>query len=60
MIGWLFALGGSAAGAAQAGLLARSARERPGIVFVFLRLSLVSAVLFLAARAGYIGFGTVG
>jgi hypothetical protein len=56
----LFALGGAAAGAVQAGLLAREARGRPSAMLLFARLALVGLLLFLAARAGSLGFGVGG
>jgi hypothetical protein len=60
MTGWLFALSGAFAGAAQAGLLARSARGVPDLFSFLIRLILVAAVLFLAARAGHLPLGAAG
>lgn len=60
MTGWIFALGGVAAGAVQARLLARSARGRAGSFSVLGRLLLVGAVLFLAALAGHLAAGALG
>lgn len=60
MTGWLSALCGAAAGAAQAGLLARTARRGPHPALLLVRLGLVGAVLLLAARAGHLGPGAAG
>ena len=60
MTGWLFALGGAAAGAAQVGLLARSARTGAGPASFLARLLLVGAVLFLSARSGQVVPGAAG
>jgi hypothetical protein len=60
MMGWLFTLGGAAVGVAQAGLIAHASRSQPGPLSILGRLLLVSAVLFLAARAGHLASGTVG
>jgi hypothetical protein len=54
----LFVLAGGAAGAAQAGLLARAARGRPG--GGPLRLLGAGAVLAAAAWAGHLGGAAVG
>jgi hypothetical protein len=59
-MGWLFALSGAAAGAAQAGLLGRAAGASPSPLGVLLRLFIVAAVLVVAARGGYIAAGTAG
>lgn len=59
MTGWLLGLGG-AAGAAQAGLLWRAARRRPGPAALLARLGLVAGVLLLAARAGQLLPGAAG
>lgn len=60
MTGLLYALGGAAAGAAQVGLLARSARGRPHPLLLLGRLLLVAGVLLLAARAGCVAAGAAG
>jgi hypothetical protein len=65
----LFSLAGAAAGAVQARLLARAARNGPGPFGFAARLLLVGAVLVAAARAGalapaaatwFAGFATTG
>lgn len=60
MTGWLFALGGAFAGAAQAVLLARAAQGIATPLSFLFRLLLVVGVLILAARAGYLLFGAAG
>ncbi len=60
MIQWIFALGGAAAGTAQAGLLARTARRGHRPLPLLARLLLVGAVLFAAARAGHLASATAG
>jgi len=60
MIGWLFALAGATAGAAQAGLLGRSVRRGLHPFGLLVRIGLVAAVLVLAARAGHLVPGSVG
>jgi len=62
-IAGLFLTAGMAAGAAQAGLLARAARRPHGARAAFaplLRYLAVGAVLFAAARAGHLGAATAG
>ncbi|HUK63657.1 MAG TPA: hypothetical protein VLV15_09990 [Dongiaceae bacterium] len=56
---WLFALGGVAAGAAQAGLLKR-ALGRPNPFLLLVRTGMVGVVLLLAARAGQLVAGAAG
>jgi hypothetical protein len=60
MTGWLFAIGSGFAGAVQAGLLARTARGDAGPFSFLLRLMLIAAVLFAAARAGHLPAATAG
>jgi hypothetical protein len=54
MMSALFALSGLTAGAAQAGLLARSNQAGPHPVSLILRLVLVGAVLLFAAQNGHL------
>lgn len=60
MNAWLFALAGTFAGVAQAGLLARTVREYANPLSFLFRLLLVGGVLFLAARAGCLLPGAAG
>lgn len=60
MTGWLFLLGGGAAGAAQAGLLARAVRAGAGPASLLARLSLAGAVLLVAARSRELAAGVAG
>ena len=60
MMGWVFTLGGAAAGTAQAGLLERASRNGPTLVSIVARLLLVGGVLLLAARSGHLAPGTGG
>lgn len=60
MIGWIFALSGAAAGAAQAGLLGRTVRCGLHPLGTLTRVGLVPAVLVLAARTGHLAPGAVG
>jgi len=60
VIGWIFAIGGMAAGFAEACLLARAARIGSGPFSLFVRLLLVGAVFFLAARTGRLAISAVG
>lgn len=60
MTEWTYALAGAAAGAAQAGSIARSARGRPHALAGIARWTLVGSVLFLSVRAGHAIAGTAG
>lgn len=60
MIGALFALLGAAAGAIQAGLLARRAGGASHPLSFLARLGVVVVVLFVAARTGYLLWGAAG
>lgn len=60
MTAWLFALAGAAAGAAEAGLLARATRAGLGVPSFLVRLALVAIVLVAAARAGHVVAGALG
>jgi len=60
MMEWTYALVGAAAGAAQAGSIARSASGRSHALAGIARWALVGAVLFLAVRAGHAIAGTSG
>jgi hypothetical protein len=56
----LFGLSGIAAGVTEAWFLARRARRGPHPLSFLLRLSIVAAVLVLAAHAGHLLSGALG
>ncbi|MGR8918779.1 MAG: hypothetical protein ACU85V_04100 [Gammaproteobacteria bacterium] len=60
MTGWAIAVGGTLIGAAQAGLLARSLHVASNPFAFLVRLLLVAAVLYVAARAGHLALGAAG
>jgi hypothetical protein len=60
MIGWLLAVSGAAAGAAQVGLLGRSVRRGLDPLGLLARIGLVAAVLVLAATTGHLAMGAAG